>query len=312
MDTVPRGGRERPVPGVVGDDGVPLDVTIRGAQGPTVVFCHGFTADSQMWSPQVEALAGHARIVTWDQRGHGRSGWGEPSHATIDQTGRDLAAVLDAVAPSSPAVLVGHSMGGMSILALARQRPEWFGTRVVGAFLVTTSAGDLVRRGPLGLAHEAARKLGLLPALFAGARVAAPVADALPWRDSWIGRWTLRRLPFTDDATEAEVRAVQARSERLPLAVGQAFGAGLLEHDESATLPVLARIPVVVVTADSDRLTPASHGRRITEAIGPSARLVEVPHAAHAVTLTHHDVVDEALLDLVLEIRPRPVGARGA
>lgn len=310
--TLRGGGRERPVPGVVGDDGVPLEVAIRGTRGPTVVFCHGFTADSQFWAPQIAALDGLARIVTWDQRGHGRSGWGEPSHATVDQTGRDLAAVVDAVAPSCPVVLVGHSMGGMSILALARQRPEWFGTRVVGAFLVTTSAGDLVRQGPVGLAHDAARRLGLLPALLTGARMAAPLADALPWRDSRVGRWAMRRMLFTAEATDAEVRDAQSNSERLPLPVGQAFGASLLAHDESGAVPVLARIPVVVVTADEDRLTPASHGRRIAEAIGPSARLVEVEHAAHAVTLTHHDVVDDALLDLVRGVRPGGALERGA
>ncbi len=317
MDTALRGTRhdgprDRPVPGVVGDDGVPLDVVIRGTHGPTVVFCHGFTVDSQFWSPQIAALEGYARIVTWDQRGHGRSGWGGSSHATIDQTGRDLAAVVDAVAPSSPVVLVGHSMGGMSILALARQRPAWFGTRVVGAFLVTTSAGELVREGPLGFAHGAARRLGVLPTLLAGARLAAPLADVLPWRDSWLGRRLLRRLLFTADATDAEVRDAQTASERLPLAVGQAFGAALLAHDESGALPVLARVPVVVVTAGEDRLTPAAHGRRITEAIGPSARLLEVEGAAHAVTMTHHEVVDAALVDLVLGVRPGGVVARGA
>ncbi|HEY2194902.1 MAG TPA: alpha/beta hydrolase [Actinomycetospora sp.] len=317
MDTALRGTRragrrERPVPGVVGDDGVPLDVAIRGTRGPTVVFCHGFTVDSQFWAPQVAALEGHARVVTWDQRGHGRSGWGETSHGTVDQTGRDLAAVIDAVAPSSPVVLVGHSMGGMSILALARQRPEWFGTRIVGAFLVATSAGELVREGPLGLAHDAARRLGVLPAVLSGARMAAPLADLLPWRASRLGRWAIRRLLFTADATEDEVRDAQAVSERLPLPVGQAFGASLLDHDESGALPVLARIPVVVVIATRDRLTPAEHGRRILDAIGPSARLVEVPDAAHAVTVTHHEVVDDALVELVRGVRPGRMTGRGA
>ena len=44
-------------------------------------------------------------------------------------------------------VLAGHSMGGMSIMALARQRPELFGDRVVGVFLLATSAGGLVETG---------------------------------------------------------------------------------------------------------------------------------------------------------------------
>ncbi len=317
MDTVLRGTRragrrERPAPGVVGDDGVPLDVAIRGTHGPTVVFCHGFTVDSQFWAPQVAALDGHARVVTWDQRGHGRSGWGEASHATVDQTGRDLAAVVDAVAPSSPVVLVGHSMGGMSILALARQRPEWFGTRIVGVFLVATSAGDLVREGLLGLVHDVARRVGVLSTVKAGARMAAPLADLLPWRDSWLGRWTIRRLLFTAEASDADVRDAQAVSERLPLPVGQAFGASLLDHDESGAVPVLARIPVVVVVAVRDRLTPAEHGRRILDAIGPTARLVEVPDAAHAVSVTHHEVVDDALLDLVRGVRPGGAAGYGA
>src|SRR6201995_5451494 len=220
--TRPDVGRERPVPGVVGDDGVALDVTIRGSHGPTVVFCHGFTVDSRFWAPQVAALDGLARVVTWDQRGHGRSGWGEVSHGTVDQTGRDLAAVIEAVAPSSPVVLVGHSMGGMSILALARLRPEWFGTRIVGAYLVATSAGRLVREGPLGLAHDAVRRLGVLGVVMRGARLAAPLADVLPWRDSWLGRWTIRRLLFTGEVSDADARDAQARSERLPLPVGQA------------------------------------------------------------------------------------------
>jgi pimeloyl-ACP methyl ester carboxylesterase len=317
MDTatpLSRRGRrhERPVPGVVGDDGVPLDVVIRGSHGPTVVLCHGFTADSRFWAPQIAALDGHARIVTWDQRGHGRSGWGEASHATVDQTGRDLAAVIDAVAPSSPVVLVGHSMGGMSVLALARLHPDWFGTRVVGACLVATSAGDLVRQGAVGLAYGAVRLAGMLPAVMAGARVAAPFADHLPWRDSWLGRATIRHLLFTAAASDADVREAQLHSERLPLAVGQAFGAGLLEHDEHDALPVLARIPVVVVTAALDRLTPAAHGRRIRDAIGPTARLVQIEDAAHAVSLTHPDVVDAELLELVHQVRPGGAMARGA
>lgn len=312
-DTASRATRRaRPVPGVVGDDGVPLDVSIRGSRGPTVVFCHGFTVDWHFWEPQIAALDGHARVVTWDQRGHGRSGWGEAAHGTVDQTGRDLAAVVDAVAPTSPVVLVGHSMGGMSILALARQRPEWFGTRVVGAFLVATSAGDLVRQGPVGLAHGVARRLGVLPTVMAGARLAAPLADLLPWRDSWLGRWTIRRLLFTAAATDADVRDAQTVSERLPLAVGQAFGASLLDHDESAAVHVLARVPVVVVVASRDRLTPAAHGHRILDAIGPTARLVEVPDAAHAVSVTHHEVVDEALVDLVHGVGPRRAVGQGA
>ena len=90
---------------------------------------------------------GRARLILWDQRGHGRSGWTKLTSATIDRTGRDLGQVLDATVPNGPVVLAGHSMGGMSILALARQRPELFGDRVVGVLMMATSAGGLVETG---------------------------------------------------------------------------------------------------------------------------------------------------------------------
>jgi pimeloyl-ACP methyl ester carboxylesterase len=137
-----------PPPGsrtVTTDDGVPLHVEVDGrADAPvTVVFSHGFTARLAEWELQRRALRHRARLVFWDQRGHGRSGWTPLPRATIDRTGRDLGQVLDATTPTGPVVLAGHSMGGMSIMALARQRPDLFGPRVVGVFLLATSAGGL-------------------------------------------------------------------------------------------------------------------------------------------------------------------------
>lgn len=299
------GPRPRPVHGVHTTDGVPLHVEIRGHQGPTVVLTHGFTVDAAEWSPQVDALAHRARVVTWDQRGHGRSGWGDPRHATIDQLGRDLASVIDAVAPCGRVVLGGHSMGGMSVLALARQRPDWFGTRVGGVFLVATSAGDLLSDGLLGVLHTTARRAGVLPVVLRGARLAAPLAEHLPWRDSLLGRWLLRRFAFTPDATDEQVRRLQTVTESVPLPVTSAFSSTLLDHDETDALPALARVPTTVVAAAHDRLTPAAHGRRIAEALGPRARLVHVEDAGHAVNQTHHGIVDAALLDLVDGLRRR-------
>ena len=59
--------------------------------------------------------------------------------------------------------------------------------------------------------------------------------------------------------------------------MAMAFYATFLDHDETAALEVLRRVPVTVVAATHDRLTPAAHGRRIAEAIGENAELVVVP-----------------------------------
>ncbi len=294
-----------PPPGsrtVTTDDGVDLHVEVDGdaAAALTVVFSHGFTARLAEWELQRAALRERARLVLWDQRGHGRSGWTRLTAATIDRTGRDLGEVLDATTPTGPVVLVGHSMGGMSVMALARQRPELFGSRVVGVFLLATSAGGLVETGLVGRAVKVVRRLGLLPLYLRLLQLVAPLLERFRRRGTAIGRRVTRRLLFgADDADPASVRLVQQLLEETPWPVVMAFYATFLDHEETAALEVLRRVPVTVVAATHDRLTPAAHGRRLAEGIGDSAELVVVPGAGHSVNLTRTEVVDRALLDLL-------------
>jgi pimeloyl-ACP methyl ester carboxylesterase len=293
------------------DDGVELHVEVDGDRDAalTVVLTHGFTARLGEWDPQRAALRGRARLVLWDHRGHGRSGWTSLRKATIDRTGRDLAEVLDATTPTGPVVLAGHSMGGMSILALARRRPELFGERVAGVFLLATSAGGpagdgLLGQGRLGRFVGLARRLGLLALFLAWLRLTAPVLERFRRRGSALGRWYTRRYLFgTDDAEPARVREVQEMLEETPYPVTTAFYASLLALDETAALPVLGRVPVTVLVGDADRLTPAAHSRRLARLIGPAAELVVVPGAGHSVNLSRPAVVDAALLALLDRVR---------
>lgn len=282
------------------DDDVDLHVEVDGDEDAplTVVLSHGFTARLAEWELQRTALRHRARLVLWDQRGHGRSGWTPLTQATIDRTGRDLGQVLDAVVPAGPVVLAGHSMGGMSVLALARQRPELFGDRVVGVFLLATSSGGLVETGVLGRLVKLIRWLRLLPLYLRGLQLVAPVIERFRWRGSPLGRWFTRRLLFgRDDADPGRVRLVQRLLEETPYPVIAAFYATFLDHDESAALEVLERVPVTVVAGTHDRLTPAAHGRRIAEVVG--AELVVVPGAGHSVNLTRTRIVDRAFLELL-------------
>ena len=299
-----------PPPGsrtVVTDDGVRLHVEVDGSGGPgegtapvTVVLSHGFTARLVEWDVQRAALRARARLVLWDQRGHGRSGWTKLTAATIDRTGRDLGQVLDAVVPDGPVVLAGHSMGGMSIMALARQRPELFGARVVGVFLLATSAGGLVETGVLARLIALVRRFRLLPLYLRLLQVLAPLLERFRRRGTRLGRRVTRRLLFgRDDADPASVRMVQDLLEETPYPVAMAFYATFLEHDESTSLAALRQVPVTVVAATHDRLTPAAHGRRIAELIGANAELVVVPGAGHSVNLTRPEIVDRAFLRLL-------------
>jgi pimeloyl-ACP methyl ester carboxylesterase len=293
---------------------VDLHVEVDGTSDAplTVLLTHGFTARLGEWDGQRAALRGRARLVLWDHRGHGLSTWADRRTATIDRTGQDLGEVLDATTPSGPVVLAGHSMGGMSVLALARRRPELFGTRVVGVFLLATSADGLIPGGVVGGLFGLARRLGLLAIYLRWLQLIAPFLERFRRRGTALGRWYTRRYLFgRDDAEPALVREVQDMLEETPLPVTTAFYATILDHDETAALEVLRRVPVTVVVGTHDRLTPAVHSRRMAEILGSGAELVVVPGAGHTVNLTRPEVVDGALvalLDRVEERLPRATG----
>src|ERR1022692_891867 len=131
---------------VLAGDGVPLHAEISGRDDApvTIIFCHGYTLNQNCWHYQRRDLAALGRLVFWDQRGHGRSCGADGDNVTVDQLGADLHSVLAAVAPgNAPVVLVGHSMGGMAIMALADQHPGLFGHKVIGVVLISTAASGV-------------------------------------------------------------------------------------------------------------------------------------------------------------------------
>lgn len=289
------------------DDGTPLHVEVDGdPRAPlTVVFVHGFTARLGEFAPQRHALRSRARLVLCDQRGHGRSGWGKAASATFEQLGRDLSAVIDAAAPRGPVVLLGHSMGGMTILSLVRQRPELIGSRVAGVFLLATSAGELTTYGLAGVWVRVLTRLHLLGLYLRWLRLVAPVVERGRVRGSKAGRALIRRYLFgRDDAEPHLVDAVQEMLEETPLTVTTAFYAAFLGHDERETLPVLRSVPVTVLVGTHDRLTPMRHSERMVELIG-NAELVVVPGAGHSVNITRVEVVNDAVLALLDRVEER-------
>jgi pimeloyl-ACP methyl ester carboxylesterase len=283
------------------DDGAELHVEVD--HEPTaplsVVLVHGFTASLEEFALQRETLRGRATTVLYDCRGHGRSRRGRVKNPSMDQLGRDLGSVLDQAVPPGPVVLLGHSMGGMTVMALARQRPELFGSRVVGAFLLATSSGGLVEKGPAGWWIKLLRRFHLLSFVLLLYRLWAPVLERFRKRGTRSGRAFFRRYLFgTDDATPELVAEVQALLEQTPLTTVAAFYRTLLDHDEQASLHVLQAVPVTLLVGDADRLTPVSHSRRMALVL-PDAELVVVPGAGHSVNITRPQVVDDALLRLL-------------
>ena len=296
---------------VLADDGTPLHVEVdEGGDGLTVVFSHGFTAQLGEFALQREALQGVARLVFYDQRGHGLSGRGHWRHATIDQIGRDLQSVLDATTPTGPVVLLGHSMGGMALMSWARQHPQEVGSRVVGAFLLATAADDVIE-GPAAAVVALLRRLHLLPLWLTWLRLVSPVIERVRRPGTRAGRAFIQRQLFgTDDAGDPElVTRVQAMLEATPFTTSAAFYPSFVAHDETAGLTVLSRIPTTVLCGTTDRLTPASHSRAMARTLGTTTELVLVPGAGHSVNITRPQLVDDAILRLLRRATPGLVPA---
>jgi pimeloyl-ACP methyl ester carboxylesterase len=287
---------------VLADDGVRLHAEVYGPENApvTIVLCHGYTLSQEVWHYQQLGLMSDARLVVWDQRSHGRSGRSDPAHASIDQLGTDLAAVLAATAPGSrPVVLVGHSMGGMTIMALAAQRPELFGPKIIGVVLISTAA-HLVDAanwlpGPL---RPLARWVG--PSLLRGTAHGRP-AVLTEWVRETAGDLAFlstRFIAFGDrDISPTVVDFLERVIRATPIEVVSDFYLALLEHDKRLSLTTLGRVPTIVIAGDQDKLIPADHAAWLAGAI-PGARLIRVPEAGHMVILESHEVVTEEIADL--------------
>ncbi|GAA0348683.1 alpha/beta hydrolase [Actinoallomurus spadix] len=285
---------------VTADDGVRLHAEMREAPeaSATVVFCHGFLLNSTCWRAERDALAGRVRVVAWDLRGHGRSGWGSPPNATIDQLGRDLFAVLAETAPEGPIVLVGHSMGGMAILGLADAHPELFGDRIVGVLLAATSSGDL-SSVTIGLPAHAARVLHrMVPVTLSTLRHQARLVDAARRPLGGMSFLLTRSYLFGAHVSKEIAEVTTRLMASVPIEVIATFYTELIAYDKRTVLPALGRIPVLVMVGDRDVITPMRHAEALAAEI-PGADLVVIPGAGHLLPLERTAEVSHHLWTLL-------------
>ncbi|EPD61086.1 MULTISPECIES: alpha/beta fold hydrolase [unclassified Streptomyces] len=287
----------------------------RKAPAPvTVVFSHGYCLSQDSWHFQRAALRGVVRTVHWDQRSHGRSGRGvqqvrDGVPVSIDQLGRDLKAVIDAAVPTGPIVLVGHSMGGMTVMALADQYPELVRDRVVAVALVGTSSGRLgeVNFGlPVAGVNAVRRVLpGVLKAL--GQQAALVEKGRRATADLFAG--VIKRYSFASrDVDPAVARFAERMIEGTPIDVVAEFYPAFTDHDKTEALEHFAGLPVLVLAGIGDLVTPSEHSEAIADLL-PDAELVLVPDAGHLVMLEHPEVVTDRLADLLTRAGAVPAGA---
>jgi pimeloyl-ACP methyl ester carboxylesterase len=210
-------------------------------------------------------LADRYRVIAVDLRGHGRSevgsdGLGLPRLAT------DVATLLREL-DLHDAVLVGHSMGGMTVMRFCGDHPDVLDERVAGIALVATAA------------------YGTVPPLLAGAsrRLLARGADQVA---------SGRELPAQTLLTRRAVRMVfgdkpSARAIDIVTEMTGSIGdanligsiQGIVEHDARDALRA-TRTPSLVVVGTRDTLTPVPLSRRMARLM-PGCEFVVLPRAGH-------------------------------
>jgi pimeloyl-ACP methyl ester carboxylesterase len=255
-------------------DGARLRVLTYGpSAGMPLVLAHGWACAAEVWLPQVRTLAGAFRVTVFDQRGHGRSEAG-PGRFSTELLADDLDAVLaHALRAGERAVLVGHSMGGMSILAWAARHPDQVRARACAAVLVGTSASCPPRR------------CNNLVAAACGLPV--PLGAAGLIRRSWATRAVTRRSALSPAAQDVEVDFTARLALACPPRARGEWQRALVPLDIRSGIGHLA-VPTTVVVGEADRMLPLGHSRKIAESLAQSGcleRFVVLPGSGHMVGL---------------------------
>jgi pimeloyl-ACP methyl ester carboxylesterase len=306
-------------------DGVKLNVETTGPQDApvTVLLVHGWTCSTSSWHHQVEGLprilGPHAvRVVSYDHRGHGRSDPAPAGSMRIEQLADDLVTVLDTVAGDGPIVYAGHSMGGMTLMALADQRPDLFGSRIAAAALISTTSGQagsgafgLPQRFDAAAAVVAPRAMSLVGARIerkaqrrapAEARRIARGRRALELASARLQRPALRKLVFGKKVDPAEVDLFLADLAVVPGPSYSGFFESILQHDRGHALKVLDQLPIEIMHGTRDRLLPPRHANRMAAEL-PSARLWMYPGAGHMLMQERPRDVTHRLASLARKVR---------
>ncbi|CAM3960351.1 alpha/beta hydrolase [Nocardiopsis rhodophaea] len=259
-------------------DGTRLHVEVHGPHdAPSIVLSHGWTCSIPFWAPVVTRLGAAYRVVLYDQRGHGRSARPARHGYGVSALADDLCAVLRATVPQGTrAVLGGHSMGGMTLMAAA-QRPE-VRERAAAVALISTGCADLLASARVVPGAALFPRLGAAGhRLLLGAPV--PLGPKTP-----LTRAALHYVTMAPDARPQMVDFCARLVHACPSLPRAHWGRVLAELDLEREVRAL-ECPATVVAGGRDRLTPIAHAHRIAAALPDCEDLVEIPRAGHMTPL---------------------------
>mgnify|MGYP001341828660 CR=1 FL=1 len=278
-------------------DGTPLHVELHGPDdAPAVLLVHGWTCSTAVWAAQVRALAADHRVIAYDLRGHGRSpvpAAGADGYGTR-QLADDLEAVLTGtLRPGQRAVLAGHSMGGMTIIAAAR-RPA-VRDHAAAVLLCSTGSSRLTAESlvvPLRAGRLRTRLSGTL------LRLRPPNGPV-----TLLSRRIVRYVTMGRDASPEMIRACSLIVQDCRRDTWHRWARVLDTLDLDAEVRALD-VPTAVLVGSADRLTPPVHARAIAAALPRCVELAELTGPGHMTPVEVPDEVTGRIRALVTDHVP--------
>ncbi|MFF1694606.1 alpha/beta fold hydrolase [Streptomyces sp. NPDC058257] len=275
---------------VVSADGARLHAEVHGPQdAPAVVLAHGWTCSTAFWAAQIRDLAVDHRVIAYDQRGHGRSVApdgveGYSTTALADDLEAVLAATLE---PGERAVLAGHSMGGMTIMA-ASTRPVFL-EHAAAVLLCSTGSSRLVAES-LVVPVRAGRLRTRITRSVLGAK--APLGPVTP-----MARKILKYATMGPGSAPDRVDVCAHIVHGCPRVVRYRWSHVLDELELDAGVLEL-NVPTAVIAGTADRMTPVTHARRIAGMLPDSLGLTELPGLGHMTPVEAPEAVTGRIREL--------------
>jgi 3-oxoadipate enol-lactonase len=242
-----------------------------GGAGVPLVLSHGFLMDSDMFEPQVRALAEHHRVITWDQRSHGHT-TSTPEPITYWDSAEDLAGLLDELGVDR-AVVGGMSQGGFIALRFALAHPE----RTAGLVLIDTQPGkeDPEKTLQYDMMHEVWVASGPSDQLVEMV-AAIIVGNHRPESAAWIANWKARE----------------------PASLTPIYRTLMDRDDVTAQLGAI-QAPAIVIHGTDDVAIDLALGEQLCANLPGCRGVVRVEGAGHASNLTHPEPVNRAIEDFL-------------
>ena len=286
---------------ITGGSGAQLYVEETGPVGaPVVILTHGWAMDSTIWYYAKRDLSRQFRVISWDLPGMGKSTPATPSAIGLSEFAQDLKTLID-LSGEQKVVLVGHSIGGMTIQTLARDFPDIFNARVAGTVLVNTSYTNPLKTMILAGLAQAIRWPLLEPLMRLGI-----LLQPLVWLSAWQSYLSgsahmANRIGFGKYVTHSQLNHTTLLSTRN--APGNIHRGNLAMFRWDAT-HAMAKVtpPLLVLSGEWDIVTKPEAGQQIaTDRPGSVHHVIEGVN--HMGFLERPDIYNRAISEFAQSVQ---------